>query len=232
MEENEKVPTLPVPKSWIGKVSQEHPDPVRLGAIRKRRQAAMDHRDRSLAGGKKSLDHGRYLGTGSFGNATFDANLETWYIEQAIDHFDPTLNLTYQQRYMVNDRYVAKRDPPIFLFLGGERNLDFTCLEDWKCRTKHLFIGGVGEIEWDYMAEDFWQWVQWAKDLRARMYVLEHRYYGDSMPFDDTTVASLKYLQTEQVLADAAVFINTMTCRPTTRTRDGSSSAAPTPATW
>ena len=167
-----------------------------------------------MGGGKKTLKHGRYLGYDAyFANMTMDANLETWYIENAIDHFDPTLNLTYQQRYMVNDRYVSKKHPPNFLFLGGERNLDTTCLEDWKCRTKHLFIGGVGEIEWDYMAEDFWQWVQWSKDIRARMYVLEHRYYGDSLPFDDTSVASLKYLQTEQVLADMAVFINTMNAK-------------------
>lgn len=36
--------------------------------------------------------------------------------------------------------------------------------------------------------------------------ILEHRYYGASMPMPDTTVANLRFLSTEQALADNAYF--------------------------
>ena len=60
------------------------------------------------------------------------------------------------------------------------------------------------------MSDSYWQWVQWAKDFHARMVVLEHRFYGDSQPFRNTSIQSLAYLQTEQALADTAVLIGTL----------------------
>lgn len=44
----------------------------------------------------------------------------------------------------------------------------------------------------------------------ARLLVLEHRYYGDSQPFDEWTYENLSYLNTEQALADIAYFLGTM----------------------
>ena len=41
----------------------------------------------------------------------------------------------------------------------------------------------------------------------ALFVVLEHRFYGDSQPFEDWTLDSLKYLSSEQALADLAYFI-------------------------
>ena len=41
----------------------------------------------------------------------------------------------------------------------------------------------------------------------AQFLVLEHRFYGDSQPFDDWSVDHLAYLSSEQGLADLAYFI-------------------------
>jgi pimeloyl-ACP methyl ester carboxylesterase len=43
--------------------------------------------------------------------------------------------------------------------------------------------------------------------------VLEHRFYGDSQPFQDWTVASLKYLNSTQALADIDYFIQNITAQ-------------------
>ena len=40
------------------------------------------------------------------------------------------------------------------------------------------------------------------------MYVLEHRYYGESQPFSSWDTANLRYLTVENALADIAVAID------------------------
>ena len=42
----------------------------------------------------------------------------------------------------------------------------------------------------------------------ALLISLEHRYYGDSQPFDDWSTPNLKYLTSQQALADIASFID------------------------
>ena len=42
----------------------------------------------------------------------------------------------------------------------------------------------------------------------AMLYSLEHRYYGDSQPFEDWSVDNFEYLSSEQALADIAAFID------------------------
>lgn len=44
----------------------------------------------------------------------------------------------------------------------------------------------------------------------ARFLVLEHRYYGDSQPFDEWTLENFAHLNSEQALADLAYFIGAM----------------------
>jgi serine carboxypeptidase S28 len=44
------------------------------------------------------------------------------------------------------------------------------------------------------------------KELHGVGVVLEHRYYGDSFPTDDLSVDSLRFLDTQQALADVAYF--------------------------
>jgi len=118
--------------------------------------------------------------------------METWFIEQPLDHSNPQNQPTAHHKYHVNTRYVGTASPPIFLMLAMDINA-------WA---------DMGFLHW--MDEGLYQWCQWAEDFHARMYVLEHRYFGVSQPFTNTTAVTMQWLQTEQVLADIAVFINTM----------------------
>jgi hypothetical protein len=52
--------------------------------------------------------------------------------------------------------------------------------------------------------------LDWAKQYGAYYVALEHRYYGDSNPVSDLSTHNMRYLSSEQALADAAVFVETM----------------------
>ena len=126
--------------------------------------------------------------------------------DQKLDHFDPSNDATWKQRYFaqmdVFDNSPSSKSP-IFLMLGGEG----------QAPTYFLKTG---------------QMVKNAKHYKAAMVMLEHRYYGEKHPtrfifllisivfccidslyfvFSDTSVAGLKYLSSEQALADAAAFV-------------------------
>ena len=47
--------------------------------------------------------------------------VQTFYFDQELDHFDPTSNATYQQRYFINTQFWNNtEDAPVFLYVGGE----------------------------------------------------------------------------------------------------------------
>ncbi|KHJ96031.1 hypothetical protein OESDEN_04016 [Oesophagostomum dentatum] len=49
--------------------------------------------------------------------------------------------------------------------------------------------------------------VGWAQSFGAALFVLEHRFYGESQPKPDQSVENLKYLSSRQALGDIAEFI-------------------------
>lgn len=53
-----------------------------------------------------------------------------------------------------------------------------------------------------------------ANDSGAYMALLEHRYYGDSVPNNDLSTENLRYLTEEQALGDAENFIRTLKSKP------------------
>lgn len=69
-------------------------------------------------------------------------------------------------------------------------------------------IGGEGTISAKWMHEGMW--IKYAKDNGALCFQLEHRYYGKSHPTPSTTTGELKYLSSEQALADLSNFIVSM----------------------
>lgn len=71
---------------------------------------------------------------------------------------------------------------PIFLFLGGEAPLEFFEFQEVSAKL-------------------------WAQKLGALYIGIEHRFYGDSMPMPDFSTNNLRYLSSQQALADAAYFI-------------------------
>lgn len=108
-----------------------------------------------------------------------------WYT-QKLDHFDSSSSRTFQQRYWYNpNKYQS--GGPIFLMLGGE---------------------GPGSSSW--VTNDGLYMDTLATKYHAVMFEIEHRYYGDSRPTADQSVANLKWLSSRQALEDIAAFIRTM----------------------
>ncbi|XP_067012068.2 putative serine protease K12H4.7 [Anabrus simplex] len=111
-------------------------------------------------------------------------NVTTDWLEQKLDHYNPTITTTWQQRYFVNTNFY-KDSGPAFLFISGESSAS----EAWV-RGGHM--------------------MDLAAKFGAMAFELEHRFYGDSHPTESLSSANLHYLRTDNALADVAYFIETM----------------------
>nr|CAB3490951.1 unnamed protein product [Digitaria exilis] len=109
---------------------------------------------------------------------------ETRYYTQRLDHFNalPASYGTFQQRYLINDTFWAGKTSPIFLYAGNEGDID-------------LFTNNTG-----FMWES-------APRFGAMLVFVEHRYYGESMPFGSKEKATKGYLSVTQALADFTSFV-------------------------
>ncbi|RZC42670.1 serine protease K12H4.7 [Asbolus verrucosus] len=110
---------------------------------------------------------------------------EEWFT-QTLDHFNPTDETTWQQRYFSNDEFFdATTGGPVFLMIGGE-----------------------GEASEKWLTQG--SWIDYAERFGALLFQLEHRYYGKSHPTEDLSTENLKHLTSQQALADLATFIVAM----------------------
>lgn len=108
-----------------------------------------------------------------------------WFL-QKLDHFDSTNPGTWWQRYQTNETWFKNsRNSPVFLMIGGE-----------------------GQISAQWMVQG--AWMGYAEKYNALCFQLEHRFYGKSQPTGDLSTRSLRYLSSEQALADLAYFIDGM----------------------
>eukprot|EP01038_Epipyxis_sp_PR26KG_P006463 gene6463-8892_t len=109
------------------------------------------------------------------------------FFTQRLDHFDRQNNVTFKQRYFINDTFWnGKSGSPVFMCVGGEGPpLDWTVL--------------VSSVHCNDM-------VELASSYDALLVALEHRYYGPSKPFDSYATENLKWLNSEQALGDIASF--------------------------
>uniref|UniRef100_A0A914CMA3 Uncharacterized protein n=1 Tax=Acrobeloides nanus TaxID=290746 RepID=A0A914CMA3_9BILA len=112
-----------------------------------------------------------------------DLNSTANWIQQDLDHFDSTNTKTFQQRFWYNGQFY-KPGGPIFLMISGES------------------AAGSKWIENENVT-----WLTLAKTYNAAAYMVEHRYYGYTRPTSDLSTENLKWLSSEQALADLAVFI-------------------------
>nr|XP_022920988.1 lysosomal Pro-X carboxypeptidase [Onthophagus taurus] len=109
---------------------------------------------------------------------------QTKYINVPIDHFSFVKNDVYKMRYLVNDSY-WQSGGPIFFYTGNEGPID-------------VFAQNTGFL-WEI-----------APKFNAYIVFAEHRYYGESLPFGNTSFSSpekLGYLNSPQALADYAYLI-------------------------
>ncbi|KAI0703405.1 peptidase S28 [Cytidiella melzeri] len=101
---------------------------------------------------------------------------------QPLDHFQDT-GFTFQQRYWVDDRYFQSGGPVIVLDSGEDSGVDrLPFLQQGIAQILANATGGLG-------------------------IVLEHRYYGSSIPVNNFTTDSLRWLNNKQALADSANFM-------------------------
>nr|XP_039263867.1 lysosomal Pro-X carboxypeptidase-like [Styela clava] len=112
---------------------------------------------------------------------------QTKYFTQKMDHFNPTIDSTYEQRYLISQEYWNKDGGPIFFYTGNEGDIT-------------LFVNNTGFI-WDI-----------APQFGAMVVFAEHRYYGKSKPFPDLSpnpdnVHKFGQFTVEQALADYARLI-------------------------
>ncbi|KAJ8951298.1 hypothetical protein NQ318_008202 [Aromia moschata] len=113
------------------------------------------------------------------------ARISTEYYLQRLDHFNPTNKVHWSQKYFVNDAYMSDEKNVVFLYIGGESQ-----------------------------ASSYWMsngaWIEFAETHGALLFMLEHRYFGESQPFSDWSTENLRYLSSEQALNDLATFISAM----------------------
>lgn len=70
-------------------------------------------------------------------------------------------------------------------------------------------MGGEAEVTASRLATGFI--VESAATFGGAMFALEHRFYGESQPFPTLDTSNLRWLSSQQALADAATFITAMT---------------------
>lgn len=115
------------------------------------------------------------------------ADFEEKIKKSPIDHYNYQDHRAYKQRYWINSKYFNEEDKhaPIFLYICGE----YTC----SIREDRLYPFMVGASH------------------GALLTALEHRFYGQSQPFEDLSNENLQYLSAEQALSDIAHFLNFLT---------------------
>lgn len=87
-----------------------------------------------------------------------DFNQSLFWFDQVIDHYDYTNSAVWKQRYYVVDTFFNRSSGPVFLYICGEG----------PCGG---ISKGVGSV------------ILMAQKYSALILTLEHRFYGESMPF-------------------------------------------------
>ncbi|KAG8748275.1 hypothetical protein FRC10_007665 [Ceratobasidium sp. 414] len=122
------------------------------------------------------------------------------YFEQPLDHFDKSANKTFGQRRVRLGRFWVNTDyyepgGPVFVLDGGETSGEDSlwATSDTPIRRLPFLQTGILSIL--------------ANATKGLGIVLEHRYYGKSVPVNDLSTDSLRWLNNAQALEDSAHFI-------------------------
>ena len=100
-----------------------------------------------------------------------------------MDHSDPGLAFTFQQRYWVNPQFY-KPGGPVIIFDAGE-----------EAGTEYLHYISTGLA------------AKLADATGGLCLVLEHRYYGESIPVANFSTDALRWLTNDQAVADSVNFM-------------------------
>uniref|UniRef100_A0A7N0UJG6 Lysosomal Pro-X carboxypeptidase n=1 Tax=Kalanchoe fedtschenkoi TaxID=63787 RepID=A0A7N0UJG6_KALFE len=120
-----------------------------------------------------------------------EGDFKAYYYKQTLDHFNyrPDSYATFKQKYMINNKYWGGKyeNAPIFVYLGDEAPLG----------NSYRYVG--------FMSEN-------AERFRALLVYIEHRYYGESIPFRSreeafSNASTLGYFSSAQAIADYAAIL-------------------------
>ena len=111
------------------------------------------------------------------------ANMTQTTFQNYIDHNNTSLG-TYSQRYWYDNEYWTDTNGPNFIYFCGE----YVCSPP----AERHFPFQVGA------------------NMGARLFVIEHRFYGESQPTSDWSVQNFQLLNAGQALADFAYFLTQM----------------------
>jgi serine protease 16 len=106
--------------------------------------------------------------------------LQALWFDQTLDH-DNQYSPKFKQKYYVNTRYY-KPGGPAYVYVSGE----------WSLSEGAVLGGNV---------------LQSAKENNGIVFALEHRYYGDSQPYEEWTTENLRHLSSLNGVKDAGNFI-------------------------
>lgn len=107
--------------------------------------------------------------------------------QQLIDHDNPSLG-TFSQRYWWSAEFWAGPGSPVVLFTPGE-----VAADDYTGYLGNKTITGI-----------------FGQAIGGAVVLLEHRYWGDSSPFDSLTTKNLQYLTLRNSIADLTYFAKTV----------------------
>lgn len=102
------------------------------------------------------------------------------YVTQWVDHNNHAIG-QFKQHYLIDESYSTSDADPVFLGFGGE----------WTLENK-IFTPFVRQL---------------AQKYHAKLIALEHRYYGNSIPFNNLSTANLQYLTYQNAMEDIVSFI-------------------------
>ncbi|KIH92084.1 serine-type peptidase [Sporothrix brasiliensis 5110] len=145
-------------------------------------------------------------GGGGHGGSTPPAPTFGWgTFNQPIDHNSPHLG-TFSQRFWYSTEFWKGPGSPIVLTCPGEQSGT-----DWNATylSNQRITGYFGEA------------------VGGAVVILEHRYWGESSPYEQLTVKNLKYLTVDQALRDFTYFANNWV-----PPFDTSGKSKPTKAPW
>lgn len=110
-----------------------------------------------------------------------EMNVKEFSIEQTWDHFNINEDRIFNQRFWLNDEFGTPNGPN-FLMIGSNNGESFVDIQN-----------------------DELPWVMYANTVNANIFLLEHRYYGESK----LGTNDLQYLSSFQMIYDITYFIRT-----------------------
>ena len=106
--------------------------------------------------------------------------------EQLLDHFTASDKRTFKQRFFVNSQfYDHEHRSPLIVYVGGHDVLTDDVLSKYVITSV-------------------------ANRTNALLFALEHRFFGESQPFQYLNSTSLTFLRVDQALADIEAFTTAM----------------------